>query len=614
MKGINKKKPIIIGTVLTGLYVVMRIIARKKTEEISIDEDNPYFRSVLRNNCTEVNGESVNSDLQDFSHNKICGGNTYTRTIKPFFDRVLSFVALIILAPIYVLIAIAIFIDDPGPVLFTQKRIGLHKHYMLIHKFRSMKMSAPHDVPTHQLSNPEIYITRVGKVLRSTSLDELPQIWDIFRGKMSIIGPRPALWNQDDLLAERDKYGSNDVMPGLTGLAQIRGRDELEIIDKARIDGEYTSSLLKSSWNGIAVDIACFFGTVVSVLRHNGVVEGGTGSIYERQSKQSASVQKKKDSNTHLRPGVPKEDPPIDWGYTKHFDIDTSKAVRVLITGANSYIGESFKTYAEKHYPSISVDTVDMIDGSWREYDFTSYDSVFHVAGIAHVDIEKASRAIQEKYYKVNTDLAIETAKKAKESCVKQFIFMSSMIIYGGVEYINEYTVPCPLNFYGDSKWQADKGVREIGSKEFRVVVLRPPMIYGKGSKGNYSTLSKLAKRIHVFPSINNKRSMLYIENLCELLSLLILSGQGGVYIPQNAEYSNTGEVMKQIGQAAGKRLKVTSILSPAVWLAFKIPGKVKGLVGKAFGSKWYDMRISKYNGLDYQKVSLAESIRLTER
>lgn len=197
----------------------------------------------------------------------------YSKFVKRFLDVVLSFGALIVLSWLYLGLIIAIKIDDPGPAFFTQKRIGINKTFFKLHKFRSMKMSTPHDIPTHQLENPEQYITKVGRFLRKSSLDELPQIWDIFIGKMSIIGPRPALWNQDDLIAERDKYGANDVKPGLTGWAQINGRDELEIPVKARLDGEYVQKL------SFGFDVKCFFGSIVSVFKHEGVVEGGTGEI-----------------------------------------------------------------------------------------------------------------------------------------------------------------------------------------------------------------------------------------------------------------------------------------------------------------------------------------------
>lgn len=194
----------------------------------------------------------------------------YAKFFKRFIDIVLSLSALILLSWLFLLIVIVIKIDDPGPAFFTQKRVGINKTYFKLHKFRSMKMSTPCDVPTHLLDNPEQYITRVGKFLRKSSLDELPQIWDIFVGNMSIIGPRPALWNQDDLVEERDRYGANDVMPGLTGWAQINGRDELEIPVKAKFDGEYANNL--SLW----FDIKCFFLTIINVLKSEGYVEGVT--------------------------------------------------------------------------------------------------------------------------------------------------------------------------------------------------------------------------------------------------------------------------------------------------------------------------------------------------
>lgn len=203
----------------------------------------------------------------------------YEKVIKRFIDIVLSFLALIVLSWLYLILIIAIKINDPGSAFFTQKRVGIHKSYFKLHKFRSMKMSTPHDIPTHQLENPEQYITKVGSFLRKSSFDELPQIWDIFIGKMSIIGPRPALWNQDDLVAERDKYGANDVKPGLTGWAQINGRDELEIPIKAKLDGEYTKKLKQGGFKALGFDIRCFFGSIFSVLRSDGVVEGGTGEM-----------------------------------------------------------------------------------------------------------------------------------------------------------------------------------------------------------------------------------------------------------------------------------------------------------------------------------------------
>ena len=204
----------------------------------------------------------------------------YEKYIKRLLDIILSGLFIAFFFWVYLILALAIKIDDPGPVFFRQKRVGIHKTHFQILKFRTMKMDTPRDTPTHLLENPQQYITRVGRVLRKLSLDELPQILQIFTGKMSIIGPRPALWNQFDLIAERDKYGANDVRPGLTGWAQINGRDELPIDVKARFDGEYVEKL------SFGFDCKCFFGTILSVLRHDGVVEGGTGQLEKQKAEE----------------------------------------------------------------------------------------------------------------------------------------------------------------------------------------------------------------------------------------------------------------------------------------------------------------------------------------
>ena len=196
--------------------------------------------------------------------------------IKRVVDFILSLLALIFLSWLFLILCIAIKVDSPGPILFKQKRVGLHKTHFSILKFRTMRIDTPKDMPTHMLSNPDQYITKVGKFLRKSSLDELPQIINILAGQMSIVGPRPALWNQYDLIEERDKYGANDVLPGLTGWAQINGRDELEIPVKAKLDGEYVEHF------GPLMDIKCFFGTITAVLFHKGVVEGGTGEMNKK--------------------------------------------------------------------------------------------------------------------------------------------------------------------------------------------------------------------------------------------------------------------------------------------------------------------------------------------
>ena len=218
----------------------------------------------------------------------------YKHVVKRMFDVVISGVACVVLAIPMLGIAVAIKADDPGPVLFKQKRVGQKKDgeitYFMIWKFRSMKMSTPHDVPTHLLENPEQYITRVGKFIRKMSLDELPQIYQVFTGKLSCVGPRPALWSQDDLVAEREKYGANDVKPGITGWAQINGRDELEIPVKAKLDGEYTAALNAGKFKGFAMDMKCLFGTVISVLKSDGVVEGGTGEMKKQQEQKEKEL------------------------------------------------------------------------------------------------------------------------------------------------------------------------------------------------------------------------------------------------------------------------------------------------------------------------------------
>ena len=293
---------------------------------------------------------------------------------------------------------------------------------------------------------------------------------------------------------------------------------------------------------------------------------------------------------------------------------------KVLITGANSYIGVSFENYVKEHYSAeLSVDTVDMIDGSWRNKDFSSYDIVYHVAGLAHADVGKVSDEVKANYYAINTDLAIETANKAKKDGVKQFVFMSSAIVYGDsapygqIKRITAETEPSPSNFYGDSKWQADKGVRELVDDRFIVTVLRPPMIYGKNSKGNYPSLAKMAKKLPVFPYVQNERSMLYIENLCEFLCQIMIRGEGGIFWPQNAEYTNTSEMVKMIADAANHKIHVSKGWNWVVGLARIIPGKPRGLANKAFGNLSFDQSMSRY-AFDYQSVSLKESVLRTEK
>ena len=277
----------------TGVaYFVMRILAKKKKSSATFEDDpsqkNPFEGKkvvLIEDENDKENADGVKGHLEAVGECEHRPG-FYEKRVKRAIDIVLSFGGLVLLSPLFAVIAIAIKVEDPGPVLFTQKRVGQNKKYFKLHKFRSMKMSTPHDVPTHQLENPEQYITKVGKFLRAHSLDELPQIWDIFIGNMSVIGPRPGLWNQDLLTAERDKYGANDVKPGLTGWAQINGRDELEISDKAKLDGEYVKKI------GPVMDIKCFLGSVHVFGKDESVVEGGTGEM-KKDRDQDLNVKKK---------------------------------------------------------------------------------------------------------------------------------------------------------------------------------------------------------------------------------------------------------------------------------------------------------------------------------
>lgn len=287
---------------------------------------------------------------------------------------------------------------------------------------------------------------------------------------------------------------------------------------------------------------------------------------------------------------------------------------KILITGANSYIGTSFERYVAQWPGDYQVETVDMIDGTWREKSFAGYDCIFHVAGIAHADTGHVSEERKAFYYQINTDLAVETAKKAKADGAKQFIFMSSAIVYGDsapigqTRVITKETPVSPANFYGDSKVQAENGILPLSCDSFKVVILRPPMIYGRGSKGNYPLLSKLAQKLPVFPVVDNRRSMLYIGNLMEFIRLMVENEEQGIFWPQNAEYSNTTELVEMIAAAHGKKIwKVKGFC----W-ALKLLSHFTGLVNKAFGSQYYDQSISQYK-TEYRVFSLRESVQQSE-
>lgn len=299
--------------------------------------------------------------------------------------------------------------------------------------------------------------------------------------------------------------------------------------------------------------------------------------------------------------------------YTLDGDKENEKK-RVLITGANSYIGVSVENWLLNSNGNYEIDTLDMVGDEWKNTDLSKYDVLYHVAGIAHADVGNVTEEQKQLYYKVNTELTLDVARRAKEAGVKQFIFMSSMIVYSGCnkDTITAETQPKPSNFYGDSKWQADQALQKMNSEEFKVVVLRPPMIYGKGSKGNYPELAKLASKLPVFPVVKNKRSMLHLDNLCQFVKLMIDNEEQGVFFPQNSEYTNTSEMVYMIATVKGHRIIMIPGMGWFVKILEKVPGKIGGLATKAFGDSAYEMSMSEYKE-EYRVNSLRKSIYLTE-
>lgn len=271
---------------------------------------------------------------------------------------------------------------------------------------------------------------------------------------------------------------------------------------------------------------------------------------------------------------------------------------RILITGAGSYIGMSVEKWLLKpEYDGVyQVDTLDMKKEKWIEYDFSQYTSVLHVAGIAHADVEKLSKEQEQLYYKINCDLAVKTAKKAKESGVKQFIYMSSIIVYGEgtsvrkKRVITRETKPHPSNYYGDSKWKAEQMLQPLGDECFHIAILRPPMIYGVGCKGNYRMLEKMAVRFPIFPDFPNQRSVLHIDNFCRYTLELIENGGGGIYFPQDFQYVKTSDLVKAIAVKNGKRIYLTKAFNWLIYILSFNRGKIGKLVNKAFGTFILDM------------------------
>lgn len=280
---------------------------------------------------------------------------------------------------------------------------------------------------------------------------------------------------------------------------------------------------------------------------------------------------------------------------------------RVVITGADSYIGRSFMTYVSNDH-RLEVTELDVRDESWKDHDFSGYDTVFHVAGIAHFSKDESQKDL---YYHVNTELTETVAKVAKSQGVSHFVFMSSIIVYGDStakeRIITVDTLPSPSDFYGDSKWQAEQRLNALSDEQFSVAIIRPPMIYGKGSKGNYPRLSRLAQKTPVFPRINNQRSMLHIDNFSEFVKQLILTKGTGVFFPQNKEYVCTSELVREIAKQYGKQIYLTSVANSLIRLLFRLDS-----VKKLFGNLVYEQSMSQYE-FDYQVRSFEESIRVTE-
>lgn len=293
----------------------------------------------------------------------------------------------------------------------------------------------------------------------------------------------------------------------------------------------------------------------------------------------------------------------------------------ILITGVNSYIGNAVERYLAEYNARggselYRVDKVSLRDDGWRDGSFAACDTLLHVAGIAHADVSNVSEERKALYYEVNRDLTEQVALKAQAEGVSQFIFLSSVIVYGesagpgGSKHITAQTIPAPANFYGDSKLQAEQRLQALETKDFHVAILRPPMIYGKGCRGNFATLVKLASKTPVFPRVDNRRSMLYIENLAEFIRLLMETGMGGIFFPQNAEYVSTADMVCGIGRAGGRRIPQWRILNLPVRMAAAMPGRIGKMARKAFGSLTIDLKLSERDITGYRICSLEESIK----
>lgn len=542
------------GLTATGVKIASTL-QKKQCRE---DSKNPFEGKkviFVENEEDPENADGVRGHLEPVSASAYTP-SFYDKYVKRGLDIVLSFGGIVALSPLLLGIAAAIKIDDPGPVFFTQKRLGQNKKYFRVYKFRSMKMSTPHDTPTHMLENPEQYITRVGKFLRAHSLDELPQLFNVLDGSLSLVGPRPGLWNQDVLTAERDKYGVNEYKPGITGWAQINGRDSISIEQKSELDGYGVRH------SSLIFDLKCLLGTVTKVGHDDTVVEGGTGAM-ERTEKNEP---------------------------TDYIGTFPKQKKKILITGKNSYIGENIKDYLSNQPDYYDVEIIET-KGLKPSVDlFLGYDVVINVAGIAHIKETDENRKL---YYEINRDLCVNIAKMAKKAGVKQFIVLSSMSVYGmAVGHIMKYTEPMPTSAYGDSKYQADKKIMELETPDFKISILRPPMVYGKGCKGNYQLLRKFAVKSPVFPKYKNERSMIYIGNLCEFCKNVIDEEKRGIFFPQNEEYVNTTEMVRSIAKYNNSPVVFLSVFTPFIKMINC------NVIKKVFGNLTYEKTdlVSKYS------------------
>ena len=280
--------------------------------------------------------------------------------------------------------------------------------------------------------------------------------------------------------------------------------------------------------------------------------------------------------------------------------------MKILVTGKNSFVGNAFKEWLDNYAAQYLIDKISMKEDKWKNYDFSTYDSLLHVAGIAHVSTDPK---MKETYLEINRDLTIEVAKKAKKAGIKQFIFMSSIIVYGNRQnVIDDKTIPQPSNFYGKSKLQAEEGLKSLESSDFKIAIIRPPMIYGKGSKGNYPKLAKAARVLPVFPNIDNHRSMIHIDNLSEFIRLIIKNKENGLFFPQNEHYVRTSEMVSLIAKTHGKKIRLTKLFNPII----KTLTRKVHLFDKVFGNLIYEKQLSEYKEF-YQVRNLEESIRKTE-